>query len=330
MGVPKPTLANSTGFRLSHYDFKFMANLQSFIQTKHEITSNQANLFDVLISKYKKQLAQHNLDKDTMKALPWKCDVIESLPKYTHARVNYDEVSHLLTIELPYKKDFINVFKSSFEYNPWEWNRTTRRYECKVSSYALMIARAMLPKFFPVNYEGEVKLIMDEVDRLKNSAVYWTPTYVKIDNKFMIASSNHILNGLTEGMQFDGSPKTLYELSKLGVTIDKSVHNQHPKLSFCSQYHTEYTVIKPISDIGRIFSWIKELGIDQVLILRNVYDPEITKALVESSNKYNLTIKKDITNTSPFVLLTFSKHGPHHPGASKIIYIINQKELTLD
>ena len=37
---------------LSHYDFQFMSNMQSLTHEKKEITSNQASLFDKLISKY--------------------------------------------------------------------------------------------------------------------------------------------------------------------------------------------------------------------------------------------------------------------------------------
>ena len=48
---------------LSQYDYKFMANLQTMIQRDHRVTTGQANLFDNLISKYKKQLTKCGLDK---------------------------------------------------------------------------------------------------------------------------------------------------------------------------------------------------------------------------------------------------------------------------
>ena len=40
---------------LSQYDYKFMANLQTMIQNQNRVTSNQADLFDKLISKYKNE-----------------------------------------------------------------------------------------------------------------------------------------------------------------------------------------------------------------------------------------------------------------------------------
>ena len=69
---------------LSHYDFQFMSNMQSLTHEKKEITSNQAALFDKLISKYRKQLASHGIiNLEELKELPWQSTVVPSLPKYT-------------------------------------------------------------------------------------------------------------------------------------------------------------------------------------------------------------------------------------------------------
>lgn len=328
--------------RLSHYDFKFMANIQSFIQDKNQITSNQAKLFDHLVSKYKKQLAQHKLDKEQLMHLPWKCEVIESLPRYTHARVTYDEVDNLLIIELPYKKEFIASFRTSFDSNPWQWNRLARRYEAKVSTYALLIAKTELPKFFPVSYQGEVKQIMDKVEAIIKTSDFWNPTYIKVDGKFMLVLSNSILDELTKNLVFDDSPNTLFALSKLGVTVDKSVHNEHPKLLFCSQFQTSYTVINPDEDINRIFSWMKELGAESVYIPRGVHDNQINKAVMDASNKYNVSIlpagKKLVTvydtgNEYKHSMKIQFHSGPNlelETNSTKVIYIKNQKEIKLD
>lgn len=326
--------------RLSHYDFKFMANLQSFIQDKNQITSNQAKLFDHLISKYKKQLSHHKLDKEQLMHLPWKCEVIESLPRYTHARVSYSEVDNLLTIELPYKKEFIASFRISFDQNPWEWNRLARRYEAKVSTYALLIAKTELPKFFPVTYKGEIKQIMDEVEALRKTSDFWNPTYIKVDDKFMLVPSNSVLDELTKNLVFDDSPNTLFALSKLGVTVDKSVHNEHPKLLFCSQFQTSYTVVNPDEDINRIFVWMKELGAEAVHVPRGVYDNQINKAIMDASNKYNVSIITARQNFVPaydtdhkqFMQLKFrsTPNVEYEIQSTKIIYIQNQKEITVD
>lgn len=324
--------------RLSHYDFKFMANLQSFIKDKNQITSNQAKLFDYLIIKYRKQLSQHKLDTDQIKQLPWKCEVVESLPKYIHARVSYDEVNNLLTIELPYKKEFISSFAGSFEQNPWNWNRIAKRYEAKVSTYALLIASTELSKFFPVLYQGKIKQIMDEVEALRKISDFWNPTYIKVDNKFMLVPTNSVLDELTKNLVLDDSPKTLYALSTLGITVDKSVHNDHPKLLFCSEFQTTYTVINPDEDMNRVFAWMNELGADAVHIPWNAYDNQINKAVLDASYKYNVPIiptqqiNEHDAGHKQVMKLRFRSNPDvvYETRSTKIIYIKNQKEITID
>lgn len=333
------TTFGTPGIKLSHYDHKFMANIHHFIHEKNEITSNQASLFDALLSKYKKQLARNNLDHVTLKTLPWKCEVIESLPKFTQARVAYDTVDQLLTIELPYKKEFISTFRTSHEHNPWEWNRIKRRYESKVSTLALMVAYRELPKFFPVVYYDEVKDAMDEVVQLQSTAMFWDPTYINVEGKFMIAATNPFLEEHTKELVLDDSPATLYALSKLGIDIDESVHCNNPKLVFSSEYQTEYTVTDPSKDIDTLFSWISELeGTNaRVSVPRGVRDNDINKSIMDASTKYLSVPVSTLTFTSEpgtsYMLIRFSGNKSEvieSSSVTKVIHILNQKEIKFE
>jgi hypothetical protein len=333
------TSFGTPGVKLSHYDFKFMANIHQFIQDKNEITSNQASLFDALLSKYKKQLARNRLDHTVLKTLPWKCEVIESLPKFTQARVSYDNIDQLLTIELPYKKEFISTFRTSHEPNPWEWNRIKRRYEAKVSTLALMVAYTELPKFFPVVYYDEVKDAIDEVVQLQGTAMFWNPTYIKVEGKYMIAATNPILEEHIQGLVLDDSPATLYALSKLGIDIDESVHCNDPKLVFSSEYQTEYTVNDPSKDIDTLFSWISELeGTNaRISVPRGVRDNDINKSIMDAGAKYlSVPVSTLRFTTEPgtsYMLIRFSGNKSdviESSSVTKVIHILNQKEIKFE
>ena len=65
---------------LSQYDQKFLSNLQMICHEKNRVTSNQAALFDKLISKYSKQLFKNNVDVEQVKLLSWKADLVPSTP----------------------------------------------------------------------------------------------------------------------------------------------------------------------------------------------------------------------------------------------------------
>ena len=96
---------------LSQYDYKFMANLLGMIQNKDRVTTNQAELFDHLISKYKKQLTKNGYDKDTLKVLPWKTMLVESTPEYTGATVYM--LNDDIIISVPFNKGFISAFRNN-------------------------------------------------------------------------------------------------------------------------------------------------------------------------------------------------------------------------
>jgi hypothetical protein len=333
------TSFGTPGVKLSHYDYKFMANIHQFIENKNEITTNQASLFDALLSKYRKQLARNNLDHTTLKTLPWKCEVVESLPKFTQARVAYDTVDQLLTIELPYKKEFINSFRTSHEHNPWEWNRIKRRYEAKVSTLALLVAYTELPKFFPVVYYDEVKDAIDEVVQLRGTAMFWNPTYINVEGKFMLVATNPILEEHTKELVLDDSPATLYALSKLGIEIDESVHCNDPKLVFSSEHQTNYIVNDPSKDIDTLFSWISELeGTNaRISVPRGVRDNDINKSIMDAGAKYLSVPASTLRFTAEpgtlYMLIKFSGNKSDVIESSlitKVIYILNQKEIKFE
>ena len=59
--------------------------------TRNKSHLGQADLFDKLISKYRKQLATNGImNLEELKELPWQCTVVPSLPKYTNANVDFD------------------------------------------------------------------------------------------------------------------------------------------------------------------------------------------------------------------------------------------------
>jgi hypothetical protein len=130
---------------LSQYDYKFMANLQTIIQNNARVTSNQADLFDKLISKYKKQLVRQGLVKEELKELPWKTMIVESTSEYTGAVVSLRD--NELNIRVPFNKSFISEFRN-VPNNAFEWDKETKSYSATFGTTALKVAHSVLPKFF--------------------------------------------------------------------------------------------------------------------------------------------------------------------------------------
>lgn len=263
----------STSISLSHYDYKFISNMQSLTHDKKQITSGQADLFDKLLHKYRKQFATNGFDSGELVMLPWKCPVVPSLPKYTNANVDYDESTNQLTIRVPFKKDFISNFRKAmndqFPVNDinnsgdiWQWQTESKRYEAKPTTSALKLAYEILPQYFTTVYHNEVK---DVIQTLEQTEIeYKDPTLVCVDGKYSIECSNYVLDELLADVTLNNTPQCLYRMSQLGINVDESVTQNDEKLLFASSYIVECD----IDDINDWCEWLKELDVDEILLGR--------------------------------------------------------------
>ena len=247
---------------LSQYDYKFMANLQTMIQNQNRVTSNQADLFDKLISKYKKQLTKLGLVKEELKSLPWKTLVVESTSEYTGATVKC--IDDRITIKVPFNKTFISEFRN-IKNNTFEWDKELKQYSSTFGTTALKIAYTTLPKFFSsVRYSDELQEILDEVKQYEN--LVWNPTLINANGRLIIAASNSTLGDLVKDMPLAIDPKTFMALSLMQIEVDPSLYENDPKLEFAAKqvYETE------IVDVEQVVAWMKNLGCDNVVIGRGL------------------------------------------------------------
>ena len=265
----------TTSISLSHYDYKFISNMQSLTHDKKQITSGQAELFDKLLHKYRKQFATNGYTVDELESLTWKCIVVQSLPKYTNANVNWDDSVNKMTIRVPFKKDFISQFKkemSAFfpidDYGPldnsqpWVWNSERKRYEADPCTSSLKLAYTILPKYFTTEYHNEIKDIIEQLE--SKTVQYKDPTLVLVDGQYTVVKSNAILDELLADVTLDNSAKCLYRMSKLGIKVDKAIINDDPKLEFAANYITEVDV----DAIDDCCEWLVELGVSDLILGR--------------------------------------------------------------
>jgi len=265
---------------LSQYDYKFMANLQTMIQQKDRVTSNQATLFDNLISKYKKQLTKNGFDKDTLKALPWKTMVVESTPEYTGATVSlYDDK---IVIKVPFNKTFISGFRAA-KNNNFDWDRDTKLYRAPFSTTSLKIAKTELPKYFDtIRFDDQLSSIINDIE--KYSADIYNPTLCIINDRPVIVAINNVLGDLIQNMDLTIDGKTLFQLSLMGITIHPDVYKSNPRLEFASKHVYEIE----IEQVETAISWMKSLGCQNVVIGRGLRTHLNQDKLNELISKYGM------------------------------------------
>ncbi len=231
------------------------------IHKDSRITTNQANLFDKLISKYARQLNKHEYDKEVLKSLPWKALVVESSIQHTSARVSINDDK--LVIKVPFNKNFISSFRETI-HNPFEWMREDKSYSATFSTYALKTAYKVLPEFFPtVIYCDQLTKIIDELKAYESK--FWTPTLTSINGRPYIVAVNDVLGELLSDIELTLTPKTFFELSMLGVKIDPMLITDD-KSKFASEFITEVD----LDDFTTVSQWIVDLGCNKVKFGRGI------------------------------------------------------------
>jgi hypothetical protein len=267
---------------LSQYDYKFMANLQTMIQNNARVTSNQATLFDKLISKYSKQLIKNGFVKEDLKLLPWKTMVVESTPEYTGAVVRL--VSNEITIRVPFNKSFINQFRQ-VENNNYVWDGIEKLYRTEFNTLSFKIAHSILPKHFQyVKYCDTLRNILDQLYEYKN--LVWNPTVVKYNGKLLLAACNEVLGSLITNDDLEITPSNLFKLKRMGITISDDIYNNNEKLKFSSTdiYETD------IEDIETTISWMRNLNCENVILGRGMRSASWKEELTNLIEKYGMKV----------------------------------------
>jgi len=261
---------------LSQYDYKFMANLQTIIQNNSRVTSNQADLFDKLISKYKKQLVKQGLVKEELKELPWKTMIVESTSEYTGAVVSLRD--NELNIRVPFNKSFISEFRN-VPNNAFGWDKETKSYSAPFGTSALKVAYTVLPKFFStVRYDDQLQTVIDELKQYQG--LIWNPTLTKYSGDLIVAAANPIIAELIQDTELTLEPRTIFNLTCMGITIDPKLYEASEKLRFAasSVYEVELT------DVENTIGWMKNVGCENVVIgrgLRSTISQEHLSSMIE-------------------------------------------------
>ena len=277
---------------LSQYDYKFMANLQSIIQNNTRVTTNQVALFGKLISKYNKQLIKQGLVKEELTALPWKTLIVESTSEYTGAVVSLLE--NELNIRVPFNKTFISAFRN-VKNNEFDWSKETKLYSAPFSTNSLKIAYSTLPKFFPtVRYDDNLQAIINELKQYEG--LIWNPTLINTNGNLMIASVTPELSDVLGSIELQSDPRTFFNLSRMGITIDPSLYENDPKKEFAANrvYEVEVT------DIENVIGWMRNIGCENVLLGRGLRSLSGARPLNIQETLKNLPEKygmKSVTGT---------------------------------
>jgi len=260
---------------LSQYDYKFMANLQTIIQNKMRVTSNQVDLFDKLISKYAKQLSKTVPIKEDLKDLPWKTMVVESTSEYTGANVSLFE--DVITLKVPFNKTFISFFRE-VKGNPFTWIKEEKLYRAPFSTAAFKLLYHTLPKYFKiVKYCDTLGSILTDLKQYEG--LIWEPTLMNINGRIVMGAANPAAIDHISNIDLNITTDTLYKLSRYQFPAHPDFYGDSPELRFAYEYVTEVDV----DNLVQVANWMRQLKVQRVLLDR-VLSTDLNRVLPTGRN----------------------------------------------
>lgn len=253
----------SKPIRLHYSDRKFFNKLTIIIKDTNTITTGQDKLFNKLVEKYESQLSKTLLTKDQMVSLPWKANVVETSKEHTSARISL--VNNQLVIKVPMNNKFIRKFEDIKD-NTFKWDKTKKAYISPMSTHALKLAYVTLPRYFSdTRFCKNITNLIDTANLYSN--LIWEPTLVLINNNYYIIAINEAISNRISDIELNNDPKTLFELSKLGIQISDQIIDTDLK-KFASEFITEIDINKTVM----LAEWFKELEITQVLLGKGIHN----------------------------------------------------------
>lgn len=267
--------------KLSHYDNRFVSNLSSIIRDNHQITSNQQQLFEKIILKYRRQLAKNNLDATELAKLPWNTEIVLSDAEHTSAKLSIE--GNELIIRVPFNRKFINYFRTSFEPNhEFEWDKNNKVYRAGFNTVSLKMAVEILPDFFSVVYFcPKVSEILEQVNSYPITSI-WQPTLVKLNGNFFVLAAPEVLMEAIEHIELNDDPKTIYELSLYGI----STHDNVIQDDLLRLFASDFDPIVDLDELPVATQWMKQLGMENTVLF--VRDRKIKNELETELNKSNI------------------------------------------
>lgn len=252
----------SGSLHLSKKDFGFFNNLQYLIKDKGQVTSNQAKLFDKLLMKYQRQFKKNGYNHQNFIDLPWKSSVVESKQEFLDAKIYIQ--NDQICIKSPFNNNFVSNLRKQ---NPnfFSWDKTNKLYTADISTASFKQAIDLVTKFYKsVKLCPQLQSIFDEIRNYDSTN--WNPTYVKNNDIYFIGSINQIIYDKILYLTLDDSPKTLFELSKLGVKVDDEIIKNDDFRRFAAEYKT----VVDIESLERMVDWILHLNFDYVHLSRDI------------------------------------------------------------
>lgn len=249
---------------LGTYDQKFLHNLVSLNVTKnHPVTTNQSDLLDKIVSRYRKQLAKKELDVDVLLKLEWNTKPVLSSPQFTQAYLSLSDDQIIL--HSPYKSEFVKDFKKIENVS---WHRDEKFWSAPANEYMLKLVNEKVKQHYnTINYCPEITEILNTLQIHESSRLVWNPTLACINNRLYILASNRHVQDAIKDIGLELNLYTIAKMTHYGIDVDDSVYKELNKIYSIEEIN--YACDRDITfehQVEPIIRFITTMNVDFVIL----------------------------------------------------------------
>jgi hypothetical protein len=250
---------SSGKIRLSRQDADFIGRLATLISSKSQVTSNQVGLFNHLLRKYDRQFSKLNLDVNKLMTLPWNTTIVESTAQYTDAYLSLDDGK--IIFRAPYNTKFLKHFREQPNGDLFVWVKNKKHFEAIYNTMSLKMIVDVAFKHYDTVHCCPITIdLLDKLAQYDNTK-YWTPTLVKVNNRYLIAASNENIDDIISEIELNDHPYTLNYLCRHAINIDEVIADTPEKL-FASLYNP----IVDYANCDEMVTWLQQIRCDGVYL----------------------------------------------------------------
>lgn len=315
---------------LSKKDYGFFNNLTYIIKDKNKVTSNQNKLFEKLIYKYQRQLRKLNVNIEKVLELNWDVEIVDSLEEYLVPKIFLEDDA--ICVRTPFNSKFIQSIKSAKD-NTFIWDTERKIYRSKFYTHSLRLIVDLCDKFFDkVEYCDTLKEMLSPLFADKDTIK--APILTVAEGKYYINNMNESLSDAVKDIELNDDPKTLYALSRYGISVSENITKNDPFLLFASQY-----VVKiDMDDLLKNPEYLTRLGVKDVCFaIGHVINNGADKELLTFLKQNNITVhsKLDtIVDGTLFIKRLISNNlanplGGAYKKISKIVLLANSRPIHI-
>jgi hypothetical protein len=326
---------DSGKIRLSRQDQKFITSLNNLFQISGQVTSNQVDLFNLILRKYDRQFSNLGFDVNKLMALPWPTTIVESSKKYTDAYLSL--VDGEIIFRAPYNTKFLKHLRDHPHSEFFSWHKIKRQFEATYNTITLKLIIDLAFKHYKFVHCCPIVIkLMDDLVQYDNIK-YWAPTLVKVNNHYLIASTNPIIDNLVSNIELNESPYVLNYLCKHAINVDESIPDTAEKL-FASLYNP----IVDYSDCDELVSWLHQIKCDSIYLeskhkvnknwetlKKTMYDTGIPVYEMTPWRKTPQPKEKGFTNSVLIKGLADSHNIEELSPIAKVISMVNNNSINI-